>query len=126
MDVHHAVRKRGQHHAREQPHKASAYDQLDAVLAQRLDQRAVEVLARREAAMLDDAGWDAVAASTLQTLHAGAVGNHDADLGAQLTTSGGVDDRLQVGAGAGNQYSQFDRRALCHRASLRLPPTARA
>jgi len=65
--------------------------------------------------MLDDAGWDALAARTLQPLHAGAVGNHDADLGAQLATSGGVDDRLQVGAGAEISTPSFDRRALCHR-----------
>src|SRR5271154_541890 len=100
MDIHHAVGKRGQHHRRQQPHETRAYYKLDAMLYQRVGQSAIEVFARGEPAMLDDASGDAVAVRTLQPLCARAVGNYDADFGAQLTALERVDYRLQVGAGA--------------------------
>ena len=64
-----------------------------------------------------------VALRAFESLHAGAVGDHDANFGPQFAALDRVDDRLQVGASAGNQYSQFDRRPLCHRVSCSLPPS---
>ena len=68
-------------------------------------------------------GRNGVALRAFQSLHAGAVGNHDANFGLQFAAHDRIDDRLQVGARAGNQYAQFDRRMLCHRVSCSLPPS---
>src|SRR5487761_65400 len=48
-----AVRKRLDHHRREQAHETSAYHQLDRMLAHHSQDRAIEILARGKLAMVD-------------------------------------------------------------------------
>src|SRR5579884_1836671 len=88
------------------------------MLVQRRGQGAVEIFARGKAAMLDDAGRDTVAARTLESLGGGAVRDDEADFSTQLVALDGVDYSLQIGAGAGNQHPQPNRRPLLHRAML--------
>ena len=95
--------------------KPAQSDQLDLVSAQRGDHGAVEILARREPAMVDDHRLDSVTARALESLRVGAIRDHDADFGFEFAAHDRVDDRLQIGAVAGNQDAEFDRRICRHR-----------
>ena len=81
------------------------------------EDRAVEVLARRKLAMVDDRRLDSVAAGALESLRVGAIRYDETDFGLEIAAQNRVDDRLQVGAGAGNQDAEFDRRIFRHRIS---------
>ena len=75
--------------------------------AQRIGQRAVEVLARAKPPMVENFRCDTVAARAFEPARRGLVGDHDANLGLEFTALDGVDDRLQVGALTGDQNAEF-------------------
>ena len=67
--------------------------------------------------MLDDRRFDSVAAGALESLRVGAIRDDEADFGFEVAAQNRVDDGLQIGAGAGNQDAEFDRRIFRHRIS---------
>ena len=94
-------RKGRDHHRRKQAHEAGADHQFDLVRVQHGHQRAVELLARPAAAMVDEFGGNRVAARTLETSRRGPIRDHHANFGLELAAIDGVDDRLQIGTLAG-------------------------
>src|SRR5271154_4465646 len=115
VNIHDAAGKRFEHHRRQQPHKARQRKQLDLASLQRGEDGAVEVLARRELAMVDDRRLDSVTARALESLRLGAIRNDETDFGFEIAVQNRVDDGLQIGAAAGNQDAEFDRRIFRHR-----------
>src|SRR5215469_18225147 len=65
--------------------------------------------------MVNDDGLDTMAACALESLRVGAIRDDDTNLGLEVAAPNRVDDRLQIGAGAGNQDPEFDRRIFRHR-----------
>src|SRR5208337_5061119 len=117
VNIHDAAGKRVEHHGRQQAHEARQCNKFDRVIAQRGEDSAVEVLARRKLAMVDDRRLDSAAAGALETLRVGAIGYDEADFGLEIAAQNRVDDSLQIGAGTGNQDAEFDRRIFRHRIS---------
>ena len=67
--------------------------------------------------MLDDLRRDSVAAGALESLRVRTIRYDETDFGLEVAAQNRVDDSLQVGAGAGNQDAEFDRRIFRHRIS---------
>ena len=71
VNIHDAAGERVEHHRRQQAHEAGERDQFDRAIAQRGEDGAIEILARRKLAMLDDRRLDSVAAGALESLRVG-------------------------------------------------------
>src|SRR5208282_5329041 len=54
-------------------------------------------------------------ARALESLRLGAIRNDEPDFGFEIAVQNRVDDGLQIGAAAGNQDAEFDRRIFRHR-----------
>src|SRR5208282_4253866 len=109
VDIHDAAGERLEHHGREQAHEARQRDQFDRAIAQRGEDRAVEVLARCKFAIVDGHRLDSVAAGALESLRVGPIRYDETDFSLEIAAQDCVDYRLQIGAGAGNQDAEFDR-----------------
>src|SRR5690348_4537767 len=105
MDVDHAVMPGVDESAPEDAHEAGEADELDACLLERAVERRVEGVTIGEVAVSNDPRRDLGARRALEALSIGAIGNHQDDLGRIVAHRARVDQRLKVGAAAGDQHA---------------------
>ena len=87
-------------------HESCQADDVDRVRAQLVDERAVVVVARGPAAMIEDGRLDAGLAGAIEAAGAGDVRDDDGNRGVEPSVGDGVDERLQVAAAARDQDAE--------------------
>src|SRR5690606_36942350 len=91
---------------RQNPHEAGKDQQSWLKLVDLFQQSRVEGLAAGKLAMIENPGGDACLACSLQAIGIATVADDTADLGVERAFGNGIDQCLEIGARAGNQYHQ--------------------
>ncbi len=92
--------------------KPASTDQFDAAPAQQIDDRLVVGFAARKRFMVEHFGRNPVVLARTRPISVRFVAQDQFNFGVELFRLDGVDDRLQIGAAAGNQNP--DRNLPCH------------
>ena len=112
VDVDDPLREGGEEVLAEHAHEAGQHDQVDLVRPQRAHERAIEAGPRRVVAVVDHEGGQARGARARQGRALGDVGPDDGEARrAELAPPAAIDERLQVGAAAGDQDADVHRGA---------------